>query len=603
MKKTLSLLLAIMMIATMCWTGVWAVSAQDSTVTVLAPLYSADNVAVSDKPIEVSENEISNFTADIDYTVKADKNASVTFDMANTDWDNIYFNDFNSGEVWTSSSGNNKTTNTGTALNFVGSSWFAADPLATNIADFELKFDVVKVGHDYTNANFYMRKDPNSSDPGQYVLFICGASAAPTINGEKAYMYFQNRTTGERLGYNQPMGGKSVRVVAIGKTVQIYVNGVLAIDYVPTKDFTPKTGSIYATVTECPVTYDNVSISIPSDGTHDPESESYYEVGLGQKVTLGRRINGVYTEIAESNTTLAADKKYNFKVVRRADTVTVTADGDEVLTAEIPYPYTESGVSLWKGFIGLAASADDVIDSADIYDSTNLNFTDQYTELLPFSNAVNENFEIAGQGWWEPAGNTTPFNPNATYNIKSDSEFSLVSPSQTNAFATFNNLLTENHTDVYITFEVSNSRGNYTADTVYFAGYQIIFEAGKAVVVKTPSGATINPDTEYGYFGTNSYVLEILKKGANVTVNYYPKDTQRTLLFTDNGANAQASNLSIYKRQGTLTFKNFTVYDAIPINNIYFPYLNEHSLYVKTADGIGAIPMGTTVREVKEVGS
>ena len=96
-KRILSVILTIMMLATMCWTGVSAAGADDYSAVTLDPIYSADSVAVGTSPVAITENAVSDFTADVDYTVKSGESASVTFDMDNADWATVYNENYDDG--------------------------------------------------------------------------------------------------------------------------------------------------------------------------------------------------------------------------------------------------------------------------------------------------------------------------------------------------------------------------------------------------------------------------------------------------------------------------------------------------------------------------
>lgn len=536
-KKLMAMLLAVMLLATMCWTGL-AVSAET------VPVTNQDALAVTTDITPLSDKSVSNFTADVDYTVKADQTASVTFDMDDSGWQTEYFCDFNNGEVWTSASGNNAMSNTGTALNFVGKGWFEADPIVTDIDDFELQFDVVSVGHSWTNANFFMRNS-------QYVMYICGVSAAPTIDGKKAYLYFQNRDTGERLGYNGTVAGKTVRVVSIGQRVEIYVNDEIVIDYYPTRPFTPKTGSIKATVTECAITYDNVKVSVPREG-YSAEKDAYYEVALGQTVALNRVEGGVPTAVATSDVALDADKAYDFRIVRNNESVKVTANGITVLET--------ADVAVGSGIVGVCASAEDTIDSIDVYDSASMYIADSVYDPVLIQDGVGENVYVISQST-ETATFGVPSNTN-------ESEYYIASPSATNAHATFGGFLNnETVSNIHIKFDARINRTNWTNDVYYFAGYSVTASCGSApgaVTAKDPAGTALTVDTTHIANGGTWSTFEFIKSGDTVTVYYYPINGERTMLFTDSGKANNYINFYIKRTQGTLYFRNFKVYSITP---------------------------------------
>ena len=103
MKKFVSIMLISVISITTCCSGLSVVAADKALASTLEPLYSDYNVTVNNQPKAVTNIPISNFTTDLDYTVKTNQSAIVTFDMGDSKWKNIYSNDFNSGEVWSSS--------------------------------------------------------------------------------------------------------------------------------------------------------------------------------------------------------------------------------------------------------------------------------------------------------------------------------------------------------------------------------------------------------------------------------------------------------------------------------------------------------------------
>ena len=541
MKKFVSIMLISVISITTCCSGLSVVAADKALASTLEPLYSDYNVTVNNQPKAVTNIPISNFTTDLDYTVKTNQSAIVTFDMGDSKWKNIYSNDFNSGEVWSSSYKSSLIANVDGKIMLKADAniqkYVETDPIVQNVGDFELSFDVISVAHVWTYARWFLRG-------GDYIIFISGENAANSLkleDGSKPYLYFENTKTKKKVYYTKEiLTGKNVRIVSVGKKVQIYVNDNLVIDY------------------EC------------TDAAYTPA------------------------------TVLDANKKYNIKIIRDAGNVIVKANGNEILETAIAFPYNKDDVSLWNGLIGLASQGEDTIERVAIYDSTNIDLSNGYALISPLEDAVKDEFTLEGIGTWSGSA----LNGDTTYNITSDNTFSVSSDTRTNSYVTVNDILKKDYSDVYISFDIKGSRNNNSRDYIYFAGYTIefrIYNVGTTtpITVKNASGVSLTVDETYSYHAQTYYTVELIKKGPRFEAYYYPQGGERNLLCSDDNCTETAVNFGLWKLQGTVSFDNFTVYDAVPTGYKKIISLSDNSLYVRTTDGIGAIPIGTTVREVK----
>ncbi len=547
------------------------------------PIYELDKLNTSLTPSLLTTEKLSTFTATFDYTIKNDESLSLLYDIDNS-WDTVYECDFNNSETLSLADGTGTVTNTDGAIVLQGSNWLQTENIVENITDFDMSFDV-SYWHGWTNAGIYFRDEELS-------LFMRGNDAAANLN-PTGHLVLTNLTTGENITYDTPVKDKKIRVFAVDKSVKVYVDGELVIDYTYPEDATPKSGSIFFTSTECNITYDNVSVKAPK--TTINADDSYMQINIGESVSLSKNITTT-EQIAVSDVNLEADKTYSFEITRNKGNVSVYANGDEILSTNISYPYED----LKNGFIGISSSSEDLVKNINIYNSTNININDAYAQLLPIQTAVSSSLGIASQEEWVSEEEKKN---DASVELLENS-FNVISPSTLNASATTTEFLNESMADVYIKFDVKNSRNNWTYDKLYFAGYTIGFNANSSTdenlcEVYNASGNAIPCSSQYRYFGMNYYTIELLKKGDTVTVYYYPAGGERTVLFTDSNCTEAVANLSVRKQQGTLYFRNFAVYDTMPDEAIPSFGLYDTSMYVLTSDGIGCIPMGTTVREVK----
>lgn len=589
-RKIISIMLVCAMLCSICSNlGLISSAETSDSYSTLAvyPVYNQDTLNTGNAPVLLTEEAVSTFTAAFDYTIKNDESLSLLYDIDNS-WDAVYECDFNNSEMLSLVEGTGTVTNTDGAINLKGSNWLQTENIAEGLTDFDMSFDT-SYWHGWTNAGVYFRDQELS-------LFFRGSDAAANLN-PAGYLLLTNLTTGENITYDTSVTDKRIRVFAVDKSVKVYADGELVIDYTYPEETTPKSGSIFFTSTECDVTYDNVSVKTPKTAFNS--DDTYMQINIGETVSLSKNITTA-EQIAVSDVNLEADKTYSFEIKRNKGNVIVLANGNEILSSDISYPYEENGLSIKNGLLGIASSSEDSVQNISIYNSTNININDTYAELLPVQMAVNSSLGIASQEEWVAEEEKKN---DASVELLENS-FTVASPSTLNASAVTTEFLNESMADVYIKFDVSSSRDNWTYDKLYFAGYTIGFNASLSTdqnlcTVSDAAGNAISCNSQYSYFGMNYYTVELIKKGTTVTVYYYPVGAERTILFTDSNCTEAVANLSVRKQQGTLYFRNFTVYDTLPDNAIPSFGLYNVSNYAATSDGIGCIPMGTTVREVK----
>ncbi len=558
----------------------------------LEPIFLDEYIKARPAATAITNTTLTDFTADIDYTVKSGETAGITFDMPM-----YYHNDGTKPISIKSGSGTITNTDAGKILmrsTIQASRGLITENLVDSVSEFEMTFDISNVtwGQGQICFGTYSKHATGS----HMMLLLRGASYDSQF---VLYDYSLSTTKIGTYTIGKNISG-NMKITCADGLFKVYYNDTEIFNYtLPTGDLYD--GPIYATCYNEPLTYDNIVIKAPYS-TYNTDNYGYYEVHLGEKVTLGRNINGSFTELASSENVLSPDKMYNFKIIRNTDSVDVLADEDKLLSAEITHPYTEENISLWQGYVGTVASAvDDSFEKLSIYDSANLNFAGGFANISPLQTTA-DNLKIASQGLWGTTWEPDSESSNATFTDDGKGNFTLSSPTTLNSHAVFDGFLKKEYGDVYITFNAINSRANYSYDNIYFAGYNIQFArdgALGAVTVTDPNGTAVNLTGDYTTaFYSSYYKFELLKKGNTVSVYYYPSTETRTLLFTDSNATAK-TNFSIKKRQGTLTLSSFTIYDAIPTGEKENLYIQKESLYKECADGIGCIPMGTTVREVR----
>lgn len=585
-RKIIAVMLTGAILCGSLFTGGIIAAAASSFIPAALPIVELERAALGIAPAPVTEARVSTFTADYDYTIKSGVTASLLYDMDT--YTTVYDCDFNDGEVLEAISGGSGISNENGKLVMAATSanrMVSSENLVDNICDFDMSFDV-GIGHTWTNAIINFRGS-------QMSLNMRGDTCA---GSDKKYMILRIKDAdGERdvATYNGGnVNGKRIRINAEGRSVRIYVADELAIDYTVPHQMVPAAGYISLFSTECRVTYDNILITTKKNA-YDPENDSYFQLDLGENVELKRRINGVVEQIAAGET-LEVGKTYHFRVIRNKGDLQVLADGKSILSASTEYPCEQDGVSLWNGLLGISSTDEnDTISNFKIYNSANLNFANDYAELAPIQTQVNPELSIIEQG-------ITSLN-NASIAINIDN-FNISSPTDVNAYAVTSEFLNQDVGDVYISFDVRNSRNTWSYDRYYFAGYEIRFNCGaapSACAAFDASGNQLICNDTYLYYGMSYYTIELIKVANTVKVYYYPVGGERTLLFTDSNCAQAATNLTVRKQQGTLTFKNFIVYDAYPDITPVVPGLLEESEYILTDEGVGCVPMGTSVRELK----
>lgn len=561
-KRILSIILTAALIMGTLYMGIVPITAASSALT-LEPVYSAQNIAAGSTPVAVTDNAVSDFTADVDYTVKSDKSASVTFDMPDIEngYRNVYYNDGTKPLGVKSGSGTITNENGQVKVHGTvnGQRGIVTENFADSVSEFDFSF--YQWLHGYQNGQICLGTYAKHNT-GAHIIFVVRG----TSNGGGIMMY--NGVSGTKVAEYIPatpaaLNG-NMKIVCKGDLMTVFYEEEQIISYT-LPEGKLYAGPIYFTANNTINYYDNISVDVPANGVYSPDFDSYYEVKLGENVSLGRRINGVYTEIAKSETTLDTDKKYNFNIVRKQGTVTVTADGDEVLKTEIAYPYSESDVSLWCGKIGIAADSADTIDAMSVYDSANIEITDTGVVLNPIQTSVGD-VKITSQGCWSDTWEDSDERCDAKFTDNGNGTFSIASPTTKNSHAFFDGFVNNEYGDIYITFNVANNVTVWSWEHYYFAGYDINVPRDATIgniTVTSPAGTAIDCGEVAAY--TNSYyTLEFLKKGNTVSVYYYPVGSARTLLFTDEGAD-YTTDFHIKKQQGTLNIMSFRVYDTIPV--------------------------------------
>ncbi len=557
----------------------------------LEPIFSGDNFKVRSPATAITNSSLTDFTADIDYTIKSGKTAGITFDMPM-----YYYNDGTKPIGIKSGSGTITNTDAGTILmrsSVQSQRGLITENLVDSVSEFEMTFDISNVTWGQGQICFGTYK--NHASGSHMMLLLRGASYATQFTLNDCSLSTPTVAT-HTIKAN--ISG-TVKITCADGLFKVYYNDAEVMSYtLPTGNLYD--GPIYATCYNEPLTYDNILIKTPDNTNTD--NYGYYEVLLGEKVTLGRHTNGSFTELASSESVLSPDKMYNIKIIRNTDNVDILANGNKILSTEIAYPYIEEDISLWSGYIGVTASTEgDYFRKLNIYDSANLNFSDGFANITPLQTSANS-INIASQGLWGTTWASDNASANATFTADDKGNFTLSSPTKMNSHAIFDGFLNKEYGDVYITFNAINSRADYSYDNIYFAGYNIQFARDETLGAITVTDQNNNAVALTGAYTTSFYSsyykFELLKKGDTVSVYYYPSTETRSLLFTDSNATAK-TNFSIKKRQGTLTFSSFSVYDALPSGEKENLYIGGESLYKECADGIGCIPMNTTVREVR----
>lgn len=577
-KKLVSAFLSTALVLSTAAVGFTALAKDDYLVSTAKPLVSADSLSIGTQPKALTDSNVSTFSAYADYTVKSGEAASLLYDMSDTE--TAYSNDFNNGETLKIAGGNGTASNDSGKLKLVGANWLQTESIFDG-KEFELSFDV-SVGHPWTNAMVYMRDS-------ELELNIRGDDTA----GKKDYVVLKNRSTDQSFTYGTSASGKHVTVKAFGRTVQVNIGGEIAFDYTYPENTEIKSGPIFFTSTECPVTYDNIRIVAPKEN-HSSEKDSYMQINLGETVSLSKRINGTETVLAKAENALVAGRTYAVRATREQGTVKVYADDKEILNAAADFPVAEDNLSLWNGRVGVSATAEDSLKNFKLFNSVNLKVNDDFVELLPVQTGVSGNASITKQESWTEGAEL-----NGSINSNNDGSFSITSPSANNSFITVENLFDRELADVYLTFDIYSNRPNWTNEEFYFAGYTLKFGASDEAYAPQETAKNIKCADKYKYYCNDTHTLEFLKTGSTVSVWFYRKGEERTLLFTDSNCTAHTTNFAVRKYQGSTNISNFKVYDKAPDGTVGIYGVNEYSEFTQENDGVGNVPVGTSVRELK----
>ena len=583
MKKQLLELFTLAAIIVGCITPALNAHADSGTITTSAPLTHQNNIYFGTRPIILTSDIVSTFTAEMNYTHKTDTSISLQYDI-NGNWRPVFECDFNNGEVLEINSENDTVTNNGGALVMTAASdgvnWMQTTPLADNLHDFDMTFDI-SYSHMWSKASIRARGEWLCLHMMEY------RAAGDTDN----YLMLEDRYNGKKMYSTVNVSGKRVRFRAVDDSVQVYADGQLLINYTyPTGKPIPS-GHLIIGNTNAPITYDNIVINtLPEE-----MSEIYYQINIGKTSTLSRYTDSTAEIIAEGDG-LSDEKEYNIMLKRKQGTVELTADGVTLLYCNIPAAAADP-MPMECGYIGmLSSTSDNTARDVCIYNSTNLNKTDDYVEILPIQTEIDPSLSILNQ---------TGTSDDAAITFANDKTVSITSPSTLNSRVYTTGFLNTPASDIYIKFDIKNSRPDYTHDYFYFAGYTIDCGAenkNNASPCKAydPDGNSISCNETYNYYAHSTYTLEFIRKGYYTAVYYYPKNTERTLLFTDIHYTQNIVNFSMQKKQGAATISNFMVYDCFTDNTLRPIGVKEGSGYKRVGQYICRIPAGTTLTEFKK---
>lgn len=491
----------------------------------------------------------------------------------------VYNSDFSGGETLAIAEGTGKITNTNDKIVLKGSNWLRTSNIATAALDFELSFDMT-VNHVWTNSLVCMRG-------GQLILNICGADCAG--NG-KGSLVLKNTSNSDKVIYAESVSGKKIKVSAAGKTVEVYADGEKIIDYTYPDSCSPQSGAINFTATECSLTLDNLSLSVAS-GDNSLPFDSYLSLNIGQTVTLTEKTPSAETVIATGGT-LESGVTYKFSVILHHNEIRVYADGTLILTHTIAQKYVGAYLT-GRGVIGMYSSGDgSYAENVRLYNSAELEILASYAKLLPIASNVPTDFAISSQSVTDGDASVSSDSENGT--------FSVSSPTSLNAWAKTTGFFEYGMNNVYVRFDVRNSRNDWSYDTFYFGGYEFHFDCGGSPSSPWVSDGSNKLDcsSTYNSYGTSYYTLEFLKSAAAVTVYYYPTGGERELFFTGECI-TNKTNLTVKKQQGRLDFKNFELYGGCPARFEPKQGVAEGSDISVLSDGYGALPYKTTFAEFK----
>mgnify|MGYP002560532168 CR=1 FL=1 len=579
MKKIVSAILSAALVLSSAAAGITALAADDYSAATAKPLINAGSLSLGTQPKALTDSKVSTFSAYADYTVKSGKTASLLYDMSDTE--TAYSNDFNNGETLGVANGGGTVSNDNGELKLAGSDWLQTESIFEG-RDFEMDIDV-RGYHHWTDAMIYMR--------GEELALNLRGNGPGSSSGN--FVVLTNRTTGEVLNYGTIAEGNHLKVKANGSKVEIFVGGESAIVYEYPANITPKSGSISFTINNAHVSYDNICIVAPKKN-YSSEKDSYMQINLGETVSLSKRINGTEKVLASAQNVLKVGKTYAIRATREQGTVKVYADDKEILNTAADFPVTEGDISLWNGRIGVSATAEDSLENLKIFNSVNLKANDDFTELLPVQTGVSRNASITKQWSW-----TGDAELNGSINSNNDGSFIITSPSANNSFITVENLFDRELADVYLTFDIYSDRPDWTNEEFYFAGYTLKFGANGEAYAPQETAKNIKCADKYKYYCNDTHTIEFLKTGSTVSVWFYRKGEERTLLFTDSNCSAYTTNFAVQKFQGGINISNFKVYDKAPDGTVGIYGVNEYSVFTQENDGVGNVPEGTSVRELK----
>lgn len=487
--------------------------------------------------------------------------------------------DFSGGETLGIADGGGKIENENGKIILQGSNWLRTNDIATDTFNFELSFDAW-VNHDWTNSFVCMRG-------GQLTLNIRGRLAA---GNDKGCLILKNNSTDESLLYGESISGKRIRVSATGKKVEVYADEKRVFDYSYPETCNPESGEINFTATECTLALDNIKLSVTDDADLY-RFEPCLLVNIGERITLTEKRTDGETELA-SGGVLDCGSRYNLRVIRLDRKITVYANGTLIFTENIAPKYADAYLK-GQGMIGIYSSADGShTENVRLYNSAELEIRASYAEMLPIANNVPSDFAIAAQSV-----------PNGDAAVSADREkevFGISSPSALNAWAKTSGFFENAVKNVYVRFDVRNSRPDWSYDTFYFGGYEFHFDCGISPDAPWVSDGENNLicSSKYKSYGVEYYTLEFIKSDDTVTVYYYPAGGERELFFSG-GCIDNKTNLTVKKQQGRLDFKNFVLYGGCPARFEAKQGAKEGADISFLSDGYGALPFKTTLARFK----
>lgn len=585
-KKIMALILSVTLLismfagitpATALVSGLGDVALKDvtktETLTVVEPVSEFDTVTEEMPLYERAGKTELGFTTAFDYTAGDGNNAAITFDRdsGTTAYKQVYSNNFDDYTEETELPANTTLVDDGKGGKKLLINAKSTATLCALDGNYILEFYVNAINPNYDLIDIYLRDKIQLRFRGLY-------------NSQKDDGYEVQITNGETVLTSCHTADVGVANLGSGAYVKVIYNaGNISVYIGKSNDFSNSLPTLTATVSGLTDTgnlkvyrwdsnsyIDNITIYNLDEfeTVYTNGAPSYNEVALDNNTVS---VNTVLGEETTTHATAELSGDCTVRVMRKDKSVKVYADDTLVIDTTVTTDHITDAISSVK-----MTATEGAVSNVITYDTTSITFSNGYA--LPVSQSLAD-VTMTDTSYADGSSVTKDGN-NITV---------TASAAGSNTTVTTSDWFNDYYGDFDLTFDISNSRGNWTYDWFRFRdeagnGFNIYFGVGYNRITNhyfSVNAVGMNMSTVWQraagtfnnwYGGGYQHKIRIVRKGANLKV--YSRSSRYGLvgidvLFGEYIIDANAKlNMYYHFQQGISYVKNITLYDTASVKTV-----------------------------------